>query len=89
MHKDSKIPKSNVAFKIGDKVILLRPKIEKKWGKLATRWLGDPYLIVHDIRPNGNLQLATHDGQILPNWQNQERVKPYFDQKELFSHVPV
>ena len=37
-----KLPKNFQPYKIGDKVILHRPKIEKKFGKLETRWIGDP-----------------------------------------------
>jgi hypothetical protein len=62
-------------FGIGKAVLLFQSRSGLMPGKLRLRWTG-PYWIVK--ADNGTYQLGTLSGEVLPQWANGFRLKPYY-----------
>jgi hypothetical protein len=62
-------------FGIGKAVLLFQSRSGLMPGKLRLRWTG-PYWIVKSN--NGTYQLGTLSGEVLPQWANGFRLKPYY-----------
>jgi hypothetical protein len=62
-------------FGIGKAVLLFQSQSGLMPGKLRLRWTG-PYSIVKS--ENGMYQLGTLSGEVLPQWENGFRLKPYY-----------
>jgi hypothetical protein len=62
-------------FGIGKAVLLFQSRFGLMPGKLWLQWTG-PYWIVK--ADNGTYQLATLSGEVLPQWANGFRLKPYY-----------
>jgi hypothetical protein len=62
-------------FGIGKAVLLFQSRSGLMPGKLRLRWTG-PYWIVKT--DNGTYQLGTLSGEVLPQWANGFRLKPYY-----------
>jgi hypothetical protein len=62
-------------FGIGKAILLFQSRYGLMPGKLRLRWAG-PYWIVK--ADNGMYQLGTLSGEMLPQWANGFRLKPYY-----------
>jgi hypothetical protein len=62
-------------FGIGKAILLFQSRSGLMLGKLRLRWTG-PYWIVK--ADNGTYQLGTISGEVLPQWANGFRLKPYY-----------
>jgi hypothetical protein len=62
-------------FGIGKSVLLFQSRSGLMPGKLRLQWTG-PYLIVKS--DNGMYQLGTPSVEVLPQWANGFRLKPYY-----------
>jgi hypothetical protein len=62
-------------FGIGKAVLMFQSGSGLMPGKLRLRWTG-PYWIVK--ADNGMYQLGTFSGEVLPQWANGFRLKPYY-----------
>jgi hypothetical protein len=67
--------KNEERFGIGKAVLLFQSRSGSMAGKLRLRWTG-PYWIVK--ADNGTYQLGTLSGEVLPQWANGFRLKPYY-----------
>jgi hypothetical protein len=62
-------------FGVGKAVLLFQSRSGLMPGKLRLRWTG-PYWIIHE--ENGTYQLGTLSGEVVTQWANGFRLKPYY-----------
>jgi hypothetical protein len=62
-------------FGIGKAVLLFQSRSGLMPGKLRLRWTGPYWIMKAD---NGTYQLGTVSGEVLPQWANGFRLKPYY-----------
>jgi Integrase zinc binding domain/Integrase core domain len=80
--------KTNIQFKIGDKVLLYRAEKEKQWtGKLENKWKG-PYYI-HLVLPNDSYKIRQMDGKVLTTPFNGRLLKLYSDREQWIPYISI